>query len=268
MRIRQNPLHREGSRSCIAWCNGNRHPAEARLRDSRRWPSYSPVGCSRNGNFRAVHAEIILEASSGGAAKSVPAWHCLGHILNDVYQGAHTWRAWPRCSLESSPKRADSREMVRISSRKPQQGRPLQVSLGGSDAAIPLRRRYLHHYEQRNDCWSCRSWRGYDNRVQPGGSRHTDHPSHHPCSELRILQHSDQDIWLWCDRHSHTSSSTFPYNQYRVQHHGELRDREKTQRGINIGRTCMCSGSSTQCGSPSLRDPHWMRLNVCHEGAL
>ena len=33
-------------------------------------------------------------------------------------------------------------------------------------------------------------------------------------------------------------------------------------------RTCMCSGSSTQCGSPSLRDPHWMRLNVCHEGAL
>ena len=30
----------------------------------------------------------------------------------------------------------------------------------------------------------------------------------------------------------------------------------------------MCSGSSTQCGSPSLRDPHWMRLNVCHEGAL
>ena len=35
---------------------------------------------------------------------------------------------------------------------------------------------------------------GEDNRVQPGGSRHTDHPSHHPCSELRILQHSDQDI--------------------------------------------------------------------------
>ena len=35
---------------------------------------------------------------------------------------------------------------------------------------------------------------GEENRVQPGGSRHTDHPSHHPCSELRILQHSDQDI--------------------------------------------------------------------------
>ena len=62
------------------------------------------------------------------------------------------------------------------------------------DAAVPLRRRYLHHYEQRNDWWSCRSWRGYDNCVQPGGSRHTDHPSHHPCSELPILQHSDQDI--------------------------------------------------------------------------
>ena len=54
--------------------------------------------------------------------------------------------------------------------------------------------RYLHHYEQRNDCWSCLSWRGYDNSVQTGGSRQTDHPSHHPCSELRILQHSDQDF--------------------------------------------------------------------------
>ena len=35
---------------------------------------------------------------------------------------------------------------------------------------------------------------GEDNRVQPGGRRHTDHHSHHPCSQLRILQHSDQDI--------------------------------------------------------------------------
>ena len=34
---------------------------------------------------------------------------------------------------------------------------------------------------------------GYYNSVQPGGSRHTDHPSHHPCSELRIVQHSEQD---------------------------------------------------------------------------
>ena len=72
-KIRHHPLHREGSRSCIAWCNGNRHPAAARLRGSRRRPTCSPVGCSRNGNFRAVHAEIILEASSGGAAKSVTA---------------------------------------------------------------------------------------------------------------------------------------------------------------------------------------------------
>ena len=72
-KIRHHPLHREGSRSCIAWCNGNRHPSAARLRGSRRRPTCSPVGCSRNGNFRAVHAEIILEASSGGAAKSVTA---------------------------------------------------------------------------------------------------------------------------------------------------------------------------------------------------
>ena len=64
----------------------------------------------------------------------------------------------------------------------------------GSDAAVPLRRRYLHRYEQWNDCWSCWSGRGYDNSVQPGGSRHTGHPSHHPCSELWILQHSDQDF--------------------------------------------------------------------------
>ena len=77
-------------RSCIASCNGDRHSAAARLRGSRRRPTYSPVGCSRNGNFRAVHAEIILEASSGGAAKSVTAWHCLGHLPTDVYQGAHT----------------------------------------------------------------------------------------------------------------------------------------------------------------------------------
>ena len=35
---------------------------------------------------------------------------------------------------------------------------------------------------------------GEDNCVQPGGSRHTDHLSHQPCSELRILQHSDHDI--------------------------------------------------------------------------
>ena len=35
---------------------------------------------------------------------------------------------------------------------------------------------------------------GEDNRVQPGGSRHTDHPSHHSCSELWILQHSGQDF--------------------------------------------------------------------------
>ena len=47
--------------------------AAARLRGSRRRPTCSPVGCSRNGNFRAVHAEIILEVSSGGAAKSVTA---------------------------------------------------------------------------------------------------------------------------------------------------------------------------------------------------
>ena len=108
---------------------------------------------------------------------------------------------------------------------------------------------------------------GEDNRVQPGGSRHTDHLSHQPCSELRILQHSDHDIWLWCDRHSYTSSSRFRYNQYWVQHHGGLRAREDTashQHQI----TCMCSGSSTQCGSPPLRDLHWMRLNVRHEGAL
>ena len=58
---------------CIAWCNGNIHPAAALLRGSRRRPTYSLVGCSRNGNFRAVHAEIILEASSGGVAKSVTA---------------------------------------------------------------------------------------------------------------------------------------------------------------------------------------------------
>ena len=32
------------------------------------------------------------------------------------------------------------------------------------------------------------------NSVQTGGSRHTDHPSHHTCSELPILQHSDQHI--------------------------------------------------------------------------
>ena len=32
-------------------------------------------------------------------------------------------------------------------------------SLDGSDTAVPPRTRYLHHYEQRNDCWSCRSWR-------------------------------------------------------------------------------------------------------------
>ena len=116
-KIRHHPLHREGSRSCIAWCNGNRHPAAAWLRGSRGRPTYSPVGCSRKWNFRAVHAEIILEASSGGAAKNVTAWHCLGHIPTDVYQGAHTWRTWPRCSLESRPKRADSWKLVRISSR-------------------------------------------------------------------------------------------------------------------------------------------------------
>ena len=68
------------------------------------------------------------------------------------------------------PERADSRELVRISSRWYQQGRTLQVSLEASDTAVPLRRRYLHHHEQRNDCWSCASWRGYDDSVQPGGS--------------------------------------------------------------------------------------------------
>ena len=29
--------------------------------------------------------------------------------------------------------------------------------------------------------------------MQPGASRKTEKPSHHTCSELRILQHSDQD---------------------------------------------------------------------------
>ena len=56
------------------------------------------------------------------------------------------------------------------------------------------------------------------------------------------------------DRHSHTSSSTYRYNQYWVQHHGELRDREDTA-SHQHQRTCMCSGSSTQCGSPPFRDP-------------
>ena len=85
-----------------------------------------------------------------------------------------------------------------------QQGWTLQLSLGGGgDAAVPLRRRCLHHFEKllENQANVTETvghagpdWRGYENCVQPRGSRHTDHPSHHPCSELRILQHCDQHL--------------------------------------------------------------------------
>ena len=52
--------------------------------------------------------------------------------------------------------------------------------------------------------------------------------SHHTCSELRILERSAQDIWLWCDRRSHSPSSMFRDNRSRVQDHGKLRHREDT----------------------------------------
>ena len=58
-----------------------------------------------------------------------------------------------------------------------------------------------------------------------------------------LIKTSDSDVIVILIHHS-----TFRYNQYWVQHHGELRDREDTashQHQI----TCMCSESSTQCGS-------------------
>ncbi len=70
------------------------------------------------------------------------------------------------------------------------------------------------------------------------------------------------------DRHSHTSSSTFRYNQYWVQHHGELRDREKIQRGINIRELACALGVQRSAALPLFVTPLDATQRLPWRGAL
>ena len=140
----------------------------------------------------------------------------------------------------------------------PTRANPSSISRSGSDTAVLLRRRYLHHYEQRNDCWSCRSWKGYDNSVQPGESRHTNHPSHHQCSELRILQHCDQDIWFF-QTNNNNNSDVIVILIHHLQHFDTITTGCNITVKYGIGKTL--SESSTSENLHVLREFNAVRLS-------
>ena len=51
--------------------------------------------------------------------------------------------------------------------------------------------------------------------VQPGGMQHTHLPSHHPCSELRIPEHSGKTFYSYNGRDSHSPSFMLRVNRSR-----------------------------------------------------